>query len=231
MEVGTRSKLRRAIRHVGPVHIVKTLLTKRVVRKVADKYGLVYFGRVNHVEDEVRIVRGHTVSPSQLDNHYCVGTIEGYDVNFVQRNSLSLQLDAKEKRCHWLIVRISLKTKAAVPHVYVGPTGDDSVFQASYTQLKSLHIGNTATYPPKFTANYSVYGRPSDVLDIEWLLPPSSCIVIADYFSAMPFEIEDNVLYIYNENQHPTGAVLDTMLENGIWLAKSIDMLSGHNVG
>jgi hypothetical protein len=212
---------------MNPARIVRTLLTRRVIQKVTGKYGLVYFGRVDHNEDGVAIVRGHTVSPSQIDNHYSVGTIQGYDVTFVQRNSLVLMLDKTEQRCHWLIVSIKLKSSSMLPHVYVGPSGDDKMFQASYTQLKPLSLGNIMEYPHKFTDNYSVYGRPSDTLDVEWLLPPSSCTVIADYFSAMPFEVEDNTLYIYNENQHPTGAALDKMLENGVWLAKTIDALAG----
>lgn len=227
MEVSRKSRLHRTVRHLNPTHLVRTLLTKRIVQSVTGKYGLVYFGRVDHTEDGVAIVRGHTVSPSQIDNHYAVGTIQGYDVTFVQRNSLALMLDKTERRCHWLIVSIKLKAPSTVPHLYVGPSVGDSMFQASYTQLKPIHVGNTTEYPRKFADNFSVYARPSDVLNIEWLLPPSSCTVIGDYFSAMPFEIEDNTLYIYNENQHPTGEVIDRMLENGVWLAKTIDSLAG----
>lgn len=229
METHTASKVRRAIRHMRPSHIVKTFLTKRAVQKVAGKYGLVYFGHVDPSEDGATIIRGHTVSPSQLDNHYTVGTIQGYDVAFIQRNSLRVKLDAKEQRCHWLIVSIQLKTHKALPHVYVGPIGEEQLFQSTYPQLKRLMLGNTAPFPQKFTANFCVYGRPSDVLDVEWLIPPSTCAVLADYFGSMSFEVEGSTLYIYNENKYPTGAVLDSMLENGIWLAKSIDMLAGTN--
>lgn len=227
MKMSTQGKIQRAIRHARPSHVIKSLLTKRVIQKVINKYGLVYFGRVDFSEDEASIVRGHTVSPSQIDNHYCVGTIEGYDVAFVQRDTVALLLDNNYRRCHWLIVRIKLKSAATLPHIYVGPSGGDEVFQAAYTQLKPLTLGNTALYPSKFTDNFSVYGRPSHMLDVEWLLPPSACNTISEYFSAMPFEVEDNVLYVYNENEHPTGTVLDAMLENSMWLAKNLDALAG----
>lgn len=227
MEVGTTSKFKRTLRHLSPAHIVRGVLTRRTVQKAVAKYGLVYFGKVDHSEEDAHIVRGHTVSPSQLDNHYSVGTIQGYDVTFVQRNSLTLMFDGTERRCHWLIASIKLMSPTALPHIYVGAMASDSIFKASYTQLKPLFVGNTTTYPQKFVSNFSVYGKPSDVITIERLIPPSAGIVIADYFGAMPFEIEDNTLYIYNENQHPTDDVIDTMFENGIWLAKTIDSIAG----
>lgn len=226
METNRSSRFRRAIRHLHPAHVARSFITQRTVARLADTYGLVYFGRVDPSEDEYKLVRGYTISPSQQDNHYTVGTLQGYDVRLVQRNTLALTLDKKEKRCHWLIVAIGLKTTRGLPHAYIGPLGMNDVFESAYTPLKKLAIGNTTVYPQKFTSNFAVYGRPGNVVDIERLFPPSVAIVLGDHFASMPFEVENNVLYVYSENDHPTTAVIERMLENAIWLAQNIDAIT-----
>lgn len=230
MEVSRKSVVKRTIRHLRPSHIVKSRLTKRLVQKIAVKYGLVYFGYVNRRDDEHKAVHGYTVSKSQIDNHYCVGTIQDYDVTFVQRNDLVLTLDRKEQRCHWLIASIDLKSRQTLPRLFVGPQAHSDILKASYAQLYQVNLGNTTDYPHKFVSNYLVYAKPQDVIDIERLFPPSAAEVVAGYFADMSFELEHNVLYIYNESPYPTAEKIDKMFENGIWLARYIDAITNADI-
>lgn len=230
MEVGKKNIIRRTLRHLRPSHIVKSRLTKRVVQKVSEKYGLVYFGYVSQNEDDHKAVRGYTVSKSQIDDHYCIGTIQNYDVTFVQRNDLVLGLDRKEVRCHWLITSIDLKSRRSLPRFFVGPQAHSDILKASYSQLHQVQLGNTTQYPHKFLSNYFVYAKPQDVINIEWLFPPSAAEIVTGYFADMSFEVENNVLYVYNESAYPTAEKIDKMFENGIWLARYIDAITNADV-
>jgi hypothetical protein len=230
MEVGKKSIIKRTIRHLRPSHIVKTRLTRRVVQKVAEKYGLVYFGYVNHKDDDHKSVRGYTVSKTQIDNHYSVGTIQDYDVTFVQRNDVVLDLNRNEVRCHWLIASIDLKSRRALPNFFVGPQAHSDILRALYSQFHQISLGNTTQYPHKFIANYFVYAKPQDVINIEWIFPPSAAEIVTGYFADMSFELEKNVLHIYNENPYPTAEKIDKMFENGIWLARYIDAITNADI-
>lgn len=229
MEVGKRSLIRRTLRHLTPAHLIKSRLTRSLVQKIADKYGLVYFGYVGH-DDDHKAVRGYTTSKSQIDNHYCVGTIQDYDVTFVQRNGLVLRFDKTEQRCHWLIVGIDLKSRRALPHFFVGPQAHSDIFKASYAQLHQVSLGHTTQYPHRFVSNYQVYAKPQDIINIEWLFPPSAAEIVTGYFADMSFEVENNILYIYNENPYPSAEKIDKMFENGIWLARYIDAITNADI-
>ena len=230
MEANKKSIIKRTLRHLSPRHIMKTQLTKKTVQKIADKYGLVYFGYVNQREDDHKPVRGYTVSKTQIDNHYTMGSIQGYDVTFLQRNDIVRTQTTAEQRCHWLIVSIDLLSRRGLPHFFVGPKAHSDVLRSSYTALHPISLGNTSTYPYKFSSNFEVFAKPADVVDIEWIFPPSAAEVVSGYFSDMSFEVVDNTLHIYNENPYPTFEKIEKMLENGIWLAQYIDAITNADV-
>ena len=81
MGVSSRTKLKasRALRRLTPRHIAKTRATRQAMRRFADRAGLVYFGYANQHDDDHRLVRGHTVSHTHIDDYLCIGTIRGYD--------------------------------------------------------------------------------------------------------------------------------------------------------
>lgn len=216
-------RLARALRHATPAHVVRTRLTKRVMSEFAEKVGLVYFGYVDQRDDEHRLVRGHTVSKTHRDNHYCIGTVRGYDVVLVSRNDVVRTRAGNLERCHWLIYTIDLHTNQTVPHFYVGHTSRDALFAASYEQLQPLAIGTLGSYPKAFLDHYTMYGQATHAVQIEQLIAPQAAEVIASHFRNASFEIEDNTVFLYIESEHPTEAMLEKMLSNGLWVAELID--------
>lgn len=225
-KLGKKGLVRRSIRHMSPQHLFRSQLTQRMVRRIADKYGLVYFGTVNQKTDDHKLVRGFTLSRTQIDDMYTVGTVQGYDTSFVARNDLVLTRGQYEKRCHWFIVSVDLHTALSLPHMYVGPQAANDLFEAAYSQLRPVFLGNTAQYPQKFVSNYSVYARPSDTIEIERLFPPTVANVIVSHFGAMSFELQDNTVYVYSESKYPNEALVDKMMQNAVWLAKIFDTVS-----
>ena len=221
----TKLRFHRALRHARPSHLVRKRLQRSTIERFADAVGLVYFGFVDQRDDDHRLIRGHTVSATHQDNHYCIGTVRGYDVMLVLRNDVVRLASGKDKRCHWLIITIDLHTKADVPHCYIGHTSRDDEFAAAYCRLQPLAIGGLGAYPHAFSSNYTMYGSATNALQIERTIPPQVAEVIASHFQGVSVELEDNMVYLYIESQRPDEAQLDTMLSNGLWLAEAIDAL------
>ena len=221
----TELRFKRALRHSRPSHLVRKRQQRGAIESFADKAGLVYFGYVDQRDDDHRLIRGHTVSATHQDNHYCIGTVRGYDVMLVLRNDVVRVPSGKEKRCHWLIVTVDLHTKTDVPHCYVGHKSRDDEFAASYRQLHPLAIGGLGIYPHAFSSNYTIYGAATNALAIERTIPPQIAEVIATHFQGVSVEIEDNMAYLYIESVRPTEAQLDAMLSNALWLAEAVDAL------
>ncbi|MEO5948943.1 MAG: hypothetical protein ABIP74_00920 [Candidatus Saccharimonas sp.] len=225
-------RFRRALRHMTPAHVVKTRLTKRAIMQFAEKVGLLYFGFVDQRDDEHRLVRGHTVSETHQDNHYCVGSIKGYDVMLVLRNdSIEVpQQDKSEERCHWLIVTVDLHTKNELPHFYIGHHNRDHIFKASFEQLNPLLLGSLHQYSHKFMSDYTIYAKAMHAIEVEQTITPQMSEVIAEHFAGASIEIEDNTLFLYVESQRPSEAVLEKIVSNGLWLAESIDTIHSNKV-
>jgi hypothetical protein len=220
-----RLKLRitRALRHMTPRHVVKTRMTSRAIRQFADSLGMVYFGLVHQRDDDHRLVRGHTVSATHRDDNYCVGTVQGYDTVLVSRNDVIRTRDRKLQRCHWLICAIDLHTKTDIPHVYIGHVTREDAFAASYEQLTRVEPGVTAPYPHHFISDYNVYCAPGSLTAVEQVVTPQTAAVIATHFGGVSIEIEDQTIYLYIESEHPRAQLLERMLSNAVWLARTID--------
>jgi hypothetical protein len=208
-----------------PLHIVRTRITKQTIMTFAEKVGLVYFGYVDQRDDDHRLVRGHTVSETHQDNHYCVGTVHGYDVMLVLRNDTISSPDNSraEQRCHWLIITIDLHSKYELPHCYIGHHNRDHVFRASFEQLNPLLLGSLNQYSHKFLGDYTIYAKATHAIEIEQMITAQMSEVIAEHFSGASIEIEDNTLFLYTESPRPSEATLEKLLSNGLWLAESID--------
>lgn len=221
----TRIRLRRALRHMTPAHLARTRITRRTMMRFAEKVGLVYFGYVDQRDDEHRLVRGHTVSDTHQDNHYCVGSIKGYDVMMVLRNDTIEvgQAHKEEARCHWLIVTIDLHTKEELPHCYIGHHNRDQAFKASFEALSPLLLGALHQYSHQFLSDYTIYAKATHALQIERTITPQMSEVIASHFVGASIEIEDNTIFVYVESPRPSETLLEKMLSNGLWLAEQID--------
>ena len=216
-------RTRRIFAHMTPNHVVKSRMTKRTISEFAEKIGLVYFGFVDQKDDDHRLVRGHTVSQTHRDNHYCVGSLRGYDVAVVAREDLVRTRSSANRHYHWLICTVDLHTRVEVPHIYVGHRNRDEAFKASYEQLHSIDIQSYVDYPPVFIQNYATYGIPGEAIEIQQTITPEIADVVAHHFQHASIEIEDNTIYLYIESQHPTEVLLEKMLSNGLWLAEAID--------
>jgi hypothetical protein len=212
-------------RALSPTRLVARRRDKSVIADFAEKYGLVYFGRVAQ-DDEHRIVRGMTVSVNHYDLHYCVGTYEGYDVAFVERSDT---IESKnEKRSHrWHIIEFDLLAAKNLPHIFVGMHSHSESFYmqlfTKYPQLRSLVLGALGAHKGDFLHKYRVYASPSEAIQVEEILTPLVTEMVDKHFGSLAVEIFDSSLFVYAEDHTLTLQLLEAMLKNGRWLADHID--------
>lgn len=196
---------------------------KRLITAFAERSGMVYFGYVSQRSDEHHIVRGLTVSTQHVDDHYCIGTYEQYDVVFVERTDT-----LKSGKEHtWHIMEIDLKTDTDIPHFFLGSSkhglGFHELLSIKYPSLHPTSLGATAEYPSSFTTYFSSYVTPAHLIAMERLITPEIAETIADHFKGVVVEVTEQALYLYSEKSHLSAELLDTMLQNGVWLAKQLD--------
>lgn len=207
--------------------IFATQKHRRTIMRFAEKIGLVYFGSVDRDDDEQRIIRGLTTSPHYRDAHYTIGTYEGYDIAFVERSGAVKVPGGKPERQQWLVIEIDLRTRADIPHVFIGRQSHTQAFylqfMTKFSYMTRIPIGAAEGYDEKFLGYYALYGRIVDEAAITNLFDPGLTKAIIDHFHELTIEVSDNCLYLYAENRIPTEPLLEAMLRYGVWLAQVID--------
>lgn len=220
---GTVKKAAHKIFH----NIINSRFRKRVISRFADKLGLVYFGAVDSQSDEHNVVRGFTVSSSHHDYHYCVGSVDGYDIAVVDRNDAVWQSDGSVSIYNWLVVSFELHTKQDIPHIFISAHNHDpkpyaTFFETNHT-MREINLGTFENYEHDFTSRFSIYSQPSESIETERLFPASATRVLGAHFWPLSIEIQSGVLYVYSDDKKITSSLLDTMVESGLWLAKHLD--------
>lgn len=200
--------------------------SKRVITQFAEEAGMVYFGYVSQRDDEHHIVRGMTVSTKHHDDHYCIGTYEGYDVVFVERSDTL----HNGKKHVWHIMEFDLRSTTDIPHVFVGSGkrshGFHELLEMKYPHLQPAVSGSTAEYPSSFTSQFSIYVTPAHFVAAERLFTPEVAATLASHFGGLVIEVTEQALYVYSEKPHLTKSLLEAMLKNGAWLAGQLDQNS-----
>jgi hypothetical protein len=213
-----------------PAKVLQSRLHKHVFMQFAEKIGLVYFGYVDQRNDEHRLVRGLTVSASHRDNHYCIGSFKGYDVTLVERTD-TIHFPGKSPRTQdWIIMVFDLHTTVDLPHVFVGLHTHSDTFYAQlfikFATLAKVPLGTFSSYAPGFIDRYAIYTDPAQTVVTERLFDDNIAKAMVDHFGGLTAEIADGCLYIYASHQRPTISMLTKMLQNGVWLAQSLDARS-----
>jgi hypothetical protein len=207
-------------------------IRKGVIADFAEKSGLIYFGFVDQNSDEHEVVRGFTVSPTQHDNNYCVGSAGGYNVTVVDRTDTIKQPDGQSDTFNWLIMSFELKTEYRIPHFLIGANNHDmKPFEALFSSFPNMIAADPGTfesYSPEFTSQFTIYDRPARHAEVEQFLTADITRTIGAHFWPLSVEQHDNILYVYAVDDKINTGLMDTMIENGLWLAGQLDEQSQH---
>jgi len=207
---------------------IKNMPRKGVISKFAEKVGLLYFGMVNQHSDEHEIVRGLTVSSTHHDNHFCIGTVNGYNVSIVNRSDVKHIPDGRIVPYDWLIFAVELKTQVAIPHFFINAKNTDhkpyAALFSTYPNMKEVDLSAFKSYDSEFCGRFTVYARPAKTQDIQQIITADTAKVLGAHFWPLAIEQHNNVLYLYSTHEKITSSLLETMLENGLWLARQLDL-------
>lgn len=201
--------------------------TRRMIAKFASKTGLVYFGAVHQHDDEHSVIRGFTASLTHTDNHYCVGSFEGYDVLLVNRTDFLQNHDKSISSHNWMILAISLQNVRDIPHLLLRSTGPkESAYRAFFTifpLLKEVSFGVLNKYGQEFLNRFKLYTKPSHAIEVEEIIDKDIYQALGAHFWPRSAEISGNMLYIYDNNPNITRHSLDALMQQGVWLAQQLD--------
>ena len=220
-------KSKQLLKAFVPAGVMQTQVHKKVYMQFAEKVGFVYFGYVDQRSDEHRLIRGLTVSSSHRDNHYCVGSYEGYDIGVVERTDAIKFPGKPTKRHEWIIMTFDLHAAVDVPHIFLGLHTHGETFYAhlftKFSQFAPVSLGSINLYDKSFTDRYVLYAQPSQAIAAEQFFDSQTTKTIADHFGSLTIEVAENTVYLYAEHQRPGAALLEKMLKYGLWLAKTLD--------
>jgi hypothetical protein len=200
---------------------------KSAILKFVNKFNFVYFGHVDQHDDEHHIIRGLTVSSSHQDEHYSVGSYDGYDVSLVDRYDIVTKPGQRSTTHRWIIIEIDLHNGKDIPHIFLGShTRTDSSYSKLFTavpSLQSVPLGTFSPHSEEFTNRYSLFATATKFIEVERLFTAEVTRTIAAHFWPLAAEVYENALYIYTDNKTISEGLLETMLKNGIWLAEKLD--------
>lgn len=211
-------------------HIIKKLWSTQatVFRQFADHYDLVYFGRLHQEDDDQRIVHGVTVSTQHVDEHYCVGTIHGYDVVMLKRTDKIPQANSTHtEKYSWIIMQFDLHSRYDYQHVFVdGKHHNEAFYQAlfvKFARLMKLDKSALAETSPTFNDRFTAYTPPDALDELPDLLGGTVGETLAHHFAHLDFEWFQDKLIVYSTGRMPTKHLLEHMLRAGLWLADILD--------
>jgi hypothetical protein len=198
--------------------------TKSVIKTFAEHAGLVYFGYVSQHSDEHHILRGITVSTKHRDDHYCIGTVDGYDIVFVERSDII----SGKPHC-WHVIEIDLRSSPPLPHFFLtakhSPSGLRELLSLKHTTFTPVVTGIIEDFDPTFTEYFDILATPTHAVTVEALLKDVAPALVS-HFKGLSVEVVGQSLYLYSEKTKLSDTLLTTMLENGVWLAKMLDTKS-----
>jgi hypothetical protein len=198
-----------------------------VLRRFARKAGLVYFGSVDQHVDEHEIIRGLTVSTTHRDDHYAVGTFDGYDISLVDRFDVIMDPRNQDTEHSWVILQISLERPQGFPHLFFSPVGHGedaySKFYKANNQLKPVNDLFRGAHSPEFHSRYQLHMSASLALETEKVLTPEVTQTIAARLWPHAIEVFDGKLYVYTTGVRITDTLLSSCLESALWLARKLD--------
>jgi len=199
----------------------------RILRRFCEKLGFVYFGSVDQHHDEHQVIRGLTISATHTDDHYSVGSFDGYDVSIVDRTDNMVSADSIQTRHNWLICEIKLQKAVDVPHLFLGasnhPGSAYSRLFTSFSNLQPVPLGALHQYSDEFTKRYSLFAAPAHFIDVERIVTGEVSRSLAAHFWPLTVEVYQGSVYIYADNQTISEHLLETMVSNGVWLSRIID--------
>lgn len=217
-----RHHIKHAVHHIGP----KGRRHKNILKSVSEKLGLVYFGSVDQHRDDHIVVRGITASSTHKDNHLSIGSIDGYDVQLLDRSDSVEDYTGKFSAQHYIVFQIKLHTIITIPHILLTPKGLKIANYADVfatPHMQPVPLPQTDGYSSEFESRYEVKAAPTYFESVKSLLDVSMTRNIAAHFWPLAVEFHEGYLYVYSDDTNLTKQLIENIIQNSLWLAGQVD--------
>jgi hypothetical protein len=217
-----RHRIKRVTHHISP----RGRQHRNILRSVAEKTGLVYFGSVDQHNDDHVIVRGITASASHQDDHVSVGSINGYDVQLVDRSDSVESHAGRLSSLHYIVLEIQLRARRDLPHILIIPKGQKIPhFEGAFTSphIQPILLSAAEGYSQEFISRYGIQTLPTYFEEAKSFLDVSITRTLAAHFWPLAIEFHEGALYVYTDDHRVTTHLMENMIQNGLWLAGQID--------
>ncbi len=209
-------------------YVRNMLGSKKAYHDLCERNNLVYFGAVTIHDEDAHIVRGMTLSNVHADAHYCVGTVFGRDVVFLQRSDNILSSDSRKHESYvWNILEIDLSDSLELTHTVLDgghhERGFYSTLLSSHRTLQHIPEEYFSAQGAKFAAKFRVFAPLYAAQQLGELISPDTAAILAHHFSDFDFEWHADKLYVYYQTRTPSLMKLELMLRAGVWLSGELD--------
>lgn len=222
----TFNKLKHHISHIAHHVGLRGRQHRNVIRSVSEAAGLVYFGGVDQHSDDHTIIRGITASSTHQDEHLSVGSIDGYDVQIVDRSDSLESHTGQLTAHHYIVCEVKLRKNHDIPHILIVPKGlRIAHFEGAFAtpHMQPVSFTHSAGYSQDFVSRYEVRSIPTHFEQVKQLIDPDMARKLAAHFWPLAIEFHDKALYVYTNDTKITGSLIESIIQNGLWLAGQID--------
>jgi len=222
-----RNKVVSKIRKIAYRNNLNGLRAKHLIRRFCEKVDLVYFGAVDQYQDDHKMIKGLSASTHHHDDDYAVGTIDEYDIRFVNRIDSHEDVNSQLHTHTWLIYEVQLKNNLDIPHIFIGAAHDNNsayarLFSAN-PALQPIPASNISDYGQEFNSRYQIYAKSTNFIPAQETVTSDIANTLAAHFWPFSIEIVDGYVYIYADNKKVTSDLLESMLRDILWLAIKLD--------
>jgi hypothetical protein len=190
-----------------------------VIRSIADKIGLVYFGSVDPRSDDHNTIRGITASVKHRDRHFAVGSYDGFDITMADRTYQPLHDTMKHT---WCVLQINLHY-VKLPYVLVTPSIHKKDFEGVLGLHRNIITAPDETWPHEFGSRFSAHTTAHELQTLHTILTPAIAMEAAVRLWPYALEIHGNKLYVYITEHRLTETVLGGAIESALWLADAFE--------
>lgn len=202
-------------------------LQSRAVMQFAQKHKLIYFKTVNVHDYSVPVVRGVTAALHQRDRNLCIGTHDGFDLVYVQRQTTEKDSTGTESVRDWHVMEFDLKTADNQPLIMIGAANLDKSFYSKviseHRQLRHIPLQHEAS--SVFQHHYTVLGSLADTQHIHKVLSKEITEKMSHHKEPFSIELYEDSLFVFTNSQKGSEQLLTKMMHYGIWLARHIDTI------
>jgi hypothetical protein len=217
------SQLRTAYDKAGLSEVARR---RRTVTKFAARHGLIHFSSVGNETSHISIIRGATAALDQKDSNICIGSHDGYDIVFFERQATSSHPSHEPVRHHWLVMSFDLHEHPSLPFVFIGTKQQSKTFYANLfaTRREVRHLEPSFyTGSEHIGHHYSIIASPAEQLFLTQLLSTPITETMARYHHSFAIEVQDDTLTVITDASQFSEQTLSKMMHYGLWLARHID--------